>query len=63
MLMSNPIDSDSRFLKNSWQNISKLIRTNEYVGNVAGGLLFPIELLLLNLIHEGPSTEIMVCSK
>lgn len=63
VLMSNPIDSDSRFLKNSWRNISKLIRTNEYVGNVAGGLLFPIELLLLNLIHEGPSTEIMVCSK
>jgi len=63
VLMSNPVDSDSTLLAYYWRNISKLIRTNENIGNIAGGLLFPVELLLLDLIHEGPSTEIMVCSK
>lgn len=58
-----PVDTDSKFLKRMWNTQSRIIYRGEKYANILGALLYPIELLILNLIKEGPSTEIMICRK
>ncbi len=61
--MNAPVDSNSFFLKKSWRLITKAVQRGEFYGSLLGTMLYPIEVLLINLIKEGPSTEIMVCRK
>jgi 2-polyprenyl-3-methyl-5-hydroxy-6-metoxy-1,4-benzoquinol methylase len=62
VLMNNPVDSSSALFKFYWKALSFLCE-NAVFGLVAGALLYPIELLLTSLLHEGPSTEICVAQR
>ncbi len=62
-LMNAPVDSDSRILRKNWHIIQKYITKTEWLGWLYGASLFPLELLLLSLASEGPSTEMMICRK
>lgn len=39
------------------------MKHNEFVGFVSGGLLYPLELVLIKVFNESPATEIEVCRK
>jgi SAM-dependent methyltransferase len=62
-LMNAPIDSKSPPLQRWWRILERLLRAHPGLGSPAGALLYPLELLLVGLLHESPSTEIMVCRK
>ena len=62
-LMNAPVDSNSVFFRKSWRLITKVVQKGEFFGSLLGIMLFPIEILMINLKKEGPSTEIMICKK
>jgi len=61
--MNYPVDSKSPLLKKLWRLMAKIISLHEASGFIIGALLYPLELLGLALIKEGPSTEMMICRK
>ena len=61
--MNAPVDSDSRILRKNWHIIQRYFTKSEWLGWLYGALLYPIELVTLSLVSEGPSTEMMVCRK
>jgi len=61
--MNYPVDSNSSLLKKLWRLMAKIISLHEACGFLIGALLYPVELLGLTLIKEGPSTEMMICRK
>jgi SAM-dependent methyltransferase len=61
--MNTPIDSESRFLNLSWRVISGICHRSHRAGTVLGALLYPLELFLTAVTHEGPSTELVVCRR
>lgn len=63
MLMNEPVDSKNPILKRSWRILEKIIPKSDLIGLVVGGVLYPIELLLVSLLKESPATEIMLCQK
>jgi SAM-dependent methyltransferase len=62
-IMNQPIDSRSRALKWLWSFVRRIASYNEVGGAVVGALLYPVELALVSIAREGPSTETMVCRK
>jgi SAM-dependent methyltransferase len=63
IIMAYPIDSHTKLGKITYRIIFKLGTINEIVGYVWGAILFPIELLLLSIFKESPTTEMMICKK
>jgi len=63
VIMSPPVDSDSVIRNGIWRIIRKMISGREWRGNIVGGLLYPIERTLLNILSSTPGKEIMVCKK
>jgi SAM-dependent methyltransferase len=63
ILMNTPLDTTDPITKLIWGFITSTVRHSEKAGMVIGGILYPLELLLLLLLKEGPSTEIMICKK
>ena len=63
VLMNTPVDSNSRFLEKTWTGVNLVVRHGPRSANLAGALLFPLDLALTHIMREGPSTEIMVCRK
>jgi SAM-dependent methyltransferase len=63
VLMNFPIDTRSGSLKGIWRIFARIIGSHEFVGFVLGASLWPFEVLLVTLLAEGPSTEIMLCRK
>lgn len=63
ILMNYPIDSTNRFLQLIWKGVAKIAALHDTLGFIIGALLFPIELLLLAVMKESPTTEIMICKK
>jgi SAM-dependent methyltransferase len=61
--MNAPVDSNRVFFKKSWRLITKVVQKGEFFGSLFGIILYPIEILMVNLKKEGPSTEIMICKK
>lgn len=61
--MNYPVDSTSPLLKKLWRLMAKIISLHEICGFLIGALLYPLELIGLALIKEGPSTEMMICRK
>lgn len=61
-LMNRPIDSSSGLRHRAWRGLERLAR-NEFSGWMTGALLYPIELALLQILADGPSTELMLCRK
>ena len=62
-LMNTPVDSRSRLINGVWRRLSQLIGRSSFWGTLLGMGLYPVELLLITLLKEGPSTEIMICMK
>jgi SAM-dependent methyltransferase len=60
VLMNTPVDSDSAFLRHFFPVVHRLARAR-VVGWLLGAALYPFELALIRLLHEGPTTEIVVC--
>jgi len=63
VLMSQPVDEASFIRRKLWSYIVRLVSGSERRGMLIGGLLYPIELMLLSVVNETPATEIMVCRK
>lgn len=63
VLMNAPVDSDSRLLHASWRVIEGLASRSETLGWATGALLYPLDLALCRLLHEGPTTELMICRR
>lgn len=63
VLMNYPVDSDSRFLHLWWQLLSHQIASSERRGLWLGRMLAPLEMLLTDILREGPTTELAICQK
>jgi SAM-dependent methyltransferase len=64
MVLTNaPVDSHSRLLHAWWAGLARAARASEALGWVAGAVLYPVELALVSLLREGPTTELMVCRR
>jgi SAM-dependent methyltransferase len=62
-LMNAPVDSSSRLHVRWWNALARIVHGRELAGAIAGAALYPFELAAVRLLHEGPSTELMVCRK
>jgi SAM-dependent methyltransferase len=62
-LMNGPVDSTSRVMASWWRRLMGVARRGDRAANVAGAMLFPVELALTRVMRESPTTEIMVCRK
>ncbi len=63
VVMNAPIDMSNRVIPLAWRAMAKVISLTDIFGFIAGAVLYPIELILLSLVKESPSTEIMICRK
>jgi SAM-dependent methyltransferase len=62
-LMNAPVDSTNRVLQAWWRRLMRSVRRSDRAGNAIGAMLFPVELMLTRVMHESPTTEIMICRK
>lgn len=62
-LMNAPVDSNSSVRRLLWRSIRFITSRSELAGFAVGAVLFPLELLLVSLLPESPTTEIMVCKR
>jgi SAM-dependent methyltransferase len=62
-LMNAPVDSKNPYLKKWWMVLEGLLRAHPGIGGIVGALLFPLELFMVTVAKESPTTEIMVCRK
>jgi 2-polyprenyl-3-methyl-5-hydroxy-6-metoxy-1,4-benzoquinol methylase len=58
VLMNTPVDTTNRASKRIWKALSLLLQRF-----MVGCFLYPIELILVSLLKESASTEIMICRK
>ncbi len=63
VLMANPVDSNSQLMRVRWRITAKLCSTSEIFGFLLGAFYYPLELLSLSIVKEGPTTEMMICRK
>jgi SAM-dependent methyltransferase len=62
-LMNEPVDSGSRLAKARWLAIAGPVAVSNALGTVVGGVLYPLEWLLVTACKESPTTEMMICRK
>jgi SAM-dependent methyltransferase len=64
VLMAAPTDTRRRELNERvWEKMMTPVRHSEWVGFLAGMLIYPFELLLVSILKESPAIEIMVCQR
>ena len=63
VLMNAPDDSKSPALRFWWRLVSAVLRRGERLSGLLGALLFPVDLLLTNVVKESPTTEIAICRR
>jgi SAM-dependent methyltransferase len=63
VLMNAPVDTQSARLKAFWQRLEEHVKKSEKNSRRTGASLYPIELVLTKFLHEGPSTEVVLCKK
>jgi len=63
VLMNDPVDSRNKALKFFFHRMTKLIRKWNWFSSFLSVTLYPLELLLIKLKRESPSTEIRVYVK
>jgi SAM-dependent methyltransferase len=63
VLMNYPVDSTSRLHRLCWRTLVLAMAAWNPLGAVVGATLYPLELVLVSRLKEGPSTELMVCRR
>ncbi len=63
VLMEEPVDSDSRVLKTAWSLRQRALFKSRLAEFVLGGALYPLELVLVSVLAESPTSEIAVCRR
>lgn len=63
VLLNGPVDSTSPWLHRWWTLLTKVVSRHEALGWSLGAALAPVELLVLRLVHRGPSTKLVVCRR
>ncbi len=63
VIMNSPADSENRLHELFWLAKVSLIQKSEFLGFLLGALQYPLELVLISLLKESPTTEIMICKK
>lgn len=61
VLMNAPVDTNRSVLRLMWRTITSLVRHSDRMAYLVGNVLYPLELLLVSVITESPSTEMMIC--
>lgn len=61
--MNEPVDTNIKLLKLIWRINVYIISRIDSLGCLIGSLLYPIDMLLINIMKESPTTEIMICRK
>lgn len=62
-LMNYPVDSTSMLHRRCWRTLVLAMAAWHPLGAVVGAMLYPLELLLVARLQEGPSTELMICRR
>lgn len=62
-LMNTPVDTANGLYRTLWRATTAVARRREFLGGLAGMMLYPIEIALTSMLREGPSTELMICRK
>lgn len=63
VLMNDPVAAGGLLLNTYWRMLKLVVQRVRFAGAVAGAVLYPIELALVSLLKESPSTEIMLCQR
>lgn len=63
VLLNDPIDSESRRSRWFWRRVVKYAARGEVPGYIIGALFYPLEMLLVSMMKESPTTELMICRK
>lgn len=63
ILMNAPIDIKSRYPLLLWRLLMFPVRAFNFLGFLYGAILYPIEVVLIKLLNESFSTEMMICQK
>jgi SAM-dependent methyltransferase len=63
VLMNDPTRTDSRVLRKAFNLVYRAARRGPLAGKLVGGALYPLELLLTQVVSHGPGTEILLCQR
>jgi len=63
VLMNGPVDTRWPGFLTLWNMYARILSLGNPIGYAAGAVLYPLELLLLRVVRESPTTEIMICRK
>ncbi len=63
VLMNEPVDTQNYILKKFFNVIYKLSSFSDTASFIIAHILYPLELTLIAILKEGPSTELMICKK
>lgn len=63
VLMNDPVEPGRPFLTAYWRLLQTVVQHVHLAGAVAGAVLYPMELALVWLLKEGPSTQITLCQR
>lgn len=63
VLMNIPVDTRSNWPSLLWRLLMSPVRIFNVLGFLYGVILFPLEILLIRVSKESPSTEMMICQK
>lgn len=63
IIMNNPIAMKNSFIKFIWKLFMLPIYLIPFLGAISGAMLYPIELLLLQIVKKGYSTQLVICEK
>jgi ubiquinone/menaquinone biosynthesis C-methylase UbiE len=61
VLFNDPVDANGKLYPRIWNLITRLSRKWKWFDAIIWQLLYPLEIILTNLIKESPSQEIMIC--
>jgi SAM-dependent methyltransferase len=63
VFMNYPVDSTSPLHRRCWKTLVLAMAAWHPLGAVIGAMLYPLEIVLVSRLKEGPSTELMVCRR
>lgn len=61
--MNMPVDGKLPLLRWFWKVQSKFIYRGKFWSKLLIAFVYPLEMLMIRIVKDGPSTEIMVCKK